>query len=82
MEKEADAFYDYVKNIQSEGGAFGKACALEALSLALKSDQVKDGQKRRHIAVVFSDSKPYALGGQNGRVGELFLFSDRGKQRT
>lgn len=62
MEKEADAFCDYVKNIQSEGGAFGKACSLEALSLALKSDWVKDGQKRRHIVVVFSDSKPYALG--------------------
>ena len=49
-------FNDFVKNIRATGGGDYPENALEAISLALKSDWTTGGTKQRHAILVFSDA--------------------------
>ncbi len=57
-DKEFEAF---VKGLYAEGGGDEPENSLEALALALKSDWTKEGDKRRHIVVMFTDAPAHKL---------------------
>ena len=54
-------FEDFVKGLYADGGGDEPENALEALALALKSDWTKEGDKRRHIVVMFTDASAHKL---------------------
>ncbi len=57
-DKEFEAF---VKGLGADGGGDIPENSLEALALALKSDWTKEGDKRRHIVVMFTDASAHKL---------------------
>ena len=59
MPEEKEDFYDFVSEIHEGGGGDEPESALEALVLALRSDFVQDGDKRRHIIVLFTDAEAH-----------------------
>jgi hypothetical protein len=52
----------FVNGITVSGGGDGPESALEAISLAMKSDWTTEGKKRRHIIMVFTDNEALPLG--------------------
>lgn len=58
---ETEAFRSFVSNIQADGGGDEPEHGLEALSLAMLSPWVADGQKRRHVIVMFTDASTHEL---------------------
>lgn len=56
------AFRSFVSSIEACGGGDAPENALEAISLALKSDWTTSGSKRRHVILVFSDAPALELG--------------------
>lgn len=59
-EEEKD-FHDYVTEINEAGGGDEPESALEALTLAMRSDFVQEGEKKRHIIVLFTDAEAHAF---------------------
>ena len=59
---ESARFKTFVENIEAIGGGDEAENALEALSLALKSDWTLDGMKRRHVVLMFTDASALKLG--------------------
>ena len=55
LPEEGTAFEDFVSEIKPLGGGDDPESALEALTLAMRSDWCQDGDRRRHIIVLFSD---------------------------
>ncbi len=53
------AFHDYVSAIRAGGGGDEPENGLEALDLALHSDFTREGSKRRHVIVVFTDASAH-----------------------
>lgn len=58
---EQAAFKAFVSKIRAEGGGDEPESGLEALSLAIKSDWTKIGNKRRQIIVVWTDASAQQL---------------------
>ena len=54
-------FKEFVNSIEATGGGDGPENALEAIALALKSDWTKEGSKRRHAILVFTDAPALPL---------------------
>ena len=52
-------FHNYVSKIKAGGGGDEPESGLEALAVALRSDFVKDGDKRRHVIVLFTDASAH-----------------------
>ena len=63
---ENDAFESFVRGITASGGGDGPENGLEAIALALKSDWVTTGSKRRHVILMFSDAPALELGQRSG----------------
>jgi von Willebrand factor type A domain len=65
---EQDAFKSFVSNIKAEGGGDEPENGLEALALAMQSNWTKEGAKRRHVIVVWTDATAHPLekGGKPG----------------
>lgn len=57
-----EAFRDFVANIKANGGGDQPENALEAVSLAMKSDWTTEGDTQRHVILVFSDAPALELG--------------------
>lgn len=53
--EEQPQFHDFVTNIREAGGYDAPESGLEALTLAMRSDFVQGGERRRHIIVLFTD---------------------------
>ena len=53
---ENEAFKSFVDGIEAKGGGDIPENALEAIALALKSDWTTDGEKRRHVILMFTDA--------------------------
>lgn len=51
----------FLSSIKADGGGDEPENGLEALSLAIKSDWTKDGDRRRHVIVMFSDASAHKL---------------------
>ena len=68
-EDESTAFSEHINSIQPLYGGDLPENALEAISLALKSDWVQDGTKRRHVIVLFTDAPALPLAARAGCPG-------------
>ena len=54
-------FRNFVNSITAKGGGGGPESALEAMALAMQSDWTTNGDKRRHIIIVFTDASAVPL---------------------
>ena len=59
MPEESEDFRDFVGAIRAEGGGDPPESGLEALTLAMRSDFVQEGDKKRHIIVLFTDQEAH-----------------------
>lgn len=68
LPEEKQDFYNFVSNIWAGGGGDEPESGLEALSLAMQSDFVQDGDKKRHVIVLFTDASAHPLEQQKDGV--------------
>lgn len=61
LPEEKEDFHEYVNEINEAGGGDEPESALEALILAMRSDFVQAGTKKRHIIVLFTDAQAHAF---------------------
>lgn len=61
LPEEKEDFHNFVTEINAAGGGDDPESALEALTLAMRSDFVQDGAKKRHIIVLFTDAEAHAF---------------------
>jgi hypothetical protein len=54
-------FRDFVSSIEAAGGGDEPENALEAIALAMASDWVKEGTKKRHIIMIWTDASAHPL---------------------
>lgn len=52
-------FKDFVSQIEAKGGGDDPETSLEALALAMKTNWVQDGARKRHIIVLFTDASAH-----------------------
>lgn len=68
LPEEKQNFYNFVSKIRAGGGGDEPESGLEALALALRSDFVKDGDKKRHVIVLFTDASAHEFEQQKDGV--------------
>ena len=56
MDEQMNECFDFINNLETEGGENVANNAYEAITLALKSDWVRTGDVRRHITMVLTDA--------------------------
>ncbi len=61
LPEEKENFRSFVASIRATGGGDAPESALEALSLAMRSDFTQDGDRRKHIIVLFTDQPAHAF---------------------
>jgi len=61
LPSETAAFRDFVSEIKADGGHDEPESALEAIALAMNSDWVKEGTKKRHIIMIWTDASAHPL---------------------
>lgn len=61
LPEESVEFKEYVTGINEAGGGDIPESGLEALTLAMRSDFVQEGEKKRHIIVLFTDAAAHPL---------------------
>ncbi|MBQ7437157.1 MAG: VWA domain-containing protein [Oscillospiraceae bacterium] len=62
MPEDKEKFKDVIWSLKPDGGGDDPEDGLEALAYAIKSDWTKDGDKRRHVIVVWTDTSTHELG--------------------
>ena len=62
LPEQAQSFFDCVNGIVAKGGGDIPEDGLEALGYAIRSDWTKEGVKKRHIIVMWSDAPTHELG--------------------
>ena len=81
LPQEQKNFSLFVSSLKAKGGGGdGPESGLEGLSLAINSDWTKEGDRRRHIVVMWSDARPHPLekgqgnapAGLNDRICQTF----------
>ena len=78
---EKQDFYNFVSKIKAGGGGDEPESGLEALALALRSNFVKDGDKKRHVIVLFTDASAHPFEQQKDGVPSNYptnMFKDLG----
>ena len=60
-----EEYKKFVNGLVAEGGGDEPENALEALSMAIQSDWVQTGDKRRHVIVMFTDASAHKLESAN-----------------
>jgi hypothetical protein len=63
-----EEFDKKVKEIEAQGGGDLPENALEAIALAMKSDWTQEGNRRRHVILVFTDASALPLGERAGEA--------------
>lgn len=58
---QAAEFESFVRGLRPTGGGDEPENGLEALALAIKSDWTKEGAKRRHVVVLWTDASAHPL---------------------
>lgn len=61
MPDERMSFREFLCNIQAYGGCSGRRPGLAALTMAMNSDFIQEGDKRCHIIVLFIDAPSYSF---------------------
>lgn len=59
LPEEKQDFYNFVSKVKAGGGGDEPESGLEALTLALRSNFVKEGDKKRHVIVLFTDASAH-----------------------
>ena len=67
---QAQMLYDCVEGIHAKGGGDIPEDGLEALAYAIRSDWTREGVKKRHIIVVWSDAPTHELG--HGKIAPWY----------
>ena len=62
LPQQAQSFYDCVNGIEARGGGDIPEDGLEALGYAIRSDWTREGVKKRHLIVMWSDAPTHPLG--------------------
>ena len=62
LPQQAQLLYDCMDSISASGGGDIPEDGLEALAYAIRSDWTREGVKKRHIIVVWSDAPTHELG--------------------
>lgn len=57
---------EYVSGIEALGGGDTPECAFEAIATAMNSEWTRNGKKRRHVVVVFTDAPALPMGERAG----------------
>jgi len=70
LPQQAQQFYDCVNGVTAKGGGDIPEDGLEALAYAIRSDWTKEGVKKRHIIVVWSDAPTHELG--HGKIAPWY----------
>lgn len=70
LPEEREAFHDFVASIEAKGGGDAPESALEALTLAMRSDFVQDGEKKRHVIVLFTDEEAHSFEDRDSLTAE------------
>ena len=70
LPSQAQQFYDCVHGISASGGGDIPEDGMEALAYAIRSDWTREGVKKRHIIVVWSDAPTHPLG--HGRIAPWY----------
>lgn len=65
-------FHNYVSKIRAGGGGDEPESGLEALALALRSDFVQEGEKKRHIIVLFTDASAHEFEQQQDGIPSCY----------
>ena len=61
IKSDVESFNSFIHVLEPSGGGDEPENGLEALALAMKSDWVRDGDRQRHIIVVWSDASTHPL---------------------
>jgi hypothetical protein len=61
LKNNPETFNSFVHSLRPDGGGDEPENGLEALALAMKSEWAKDGDRQRHIIVVYSDASTHPL---------------------
>ena len=72
LPEERQEFHQYVSGIKAGGGGDEPESGLEALALALRSDFVQEGEKKRHIIVLFTDASAHPYEQQDDGIPENY----------
>ncbi len=56
LPQEASQFEEFVNGIHADGGGDQAESGLDAIGIAMDSDWVKEGAKKRHIVLLFTDA--------------------------
>ena len=57
-----EQFKSFVNGIEARGGGDSPENALEAIAKAIRSEWTTDGNKRRHVVLIFTDAPALSLG--------------------
>lgn len=66
LPEEQNAFKAFLDSIEASGGGDEPENALEAIAMALESDWVSTGTKRRHVILLFTDASALPLRERSG----------------
>ena len=61
LPNEKETFRDWLDSVTASGGGDLPESSLEALAAAMKSDWTREGDKRRHLIVMFTDDAAHPL---------------------
>lgn len=67
---EKETFRDWLEGVQATGGGDAPETSLEALSVAMNSEWTREGDKRRHLIVMFTDDAAHPLEKSEAFSGE------------
>jgi len=67
LPQEREEFSRFISGIRANGGGDEPESALEALGIALNSDWVRSGDKRRHVVIMWTDASAHRLEEKAGR---------------
>ena len=72
LPEDKSRFHSYVSDIKAGGGGDEPESGLEALAVAMRSDFVKTGDKKRHIIVLFTDASAHKLEQQKDGIPSIY----------
>lgn len=73
LPEEKEDFHDFVSEISVAGGGDDPESSLEALTLAMRSDFTQEGDRKRHIIVLFTDDEAHRFEDYDKLVEEAAL---------
>ncbi len=73
LPEEVDEFNMFVNGIEAKGGGDDPETSLEALTLAMRNEWNMDGEKKRHVIVLFTDNEAHKFESHDALVKDAEL---------